>query len=381
MEEDMPVVSPPVSNSRPNANRPELKSSLPLLDSTDDKALTSPMTGFLDLPGESSRNVSRKTISVLEIQQHDMVDQHKEHKDHARPQRSGPNTTEKNASVQGPISVLDSASMTGKSTTNSVTNSSPTEQDLKGRQGPHHNQAREDSRVASATMRLTLARSLADLTLSGQNENIEDFKQELLSELCLALSVSSARFRILHVSQTHTMGCIADVEILAADDGVSSDMMHEGRSLMPIQLALEVQRQVADPLAPLRNATWFSYVMNVVITSKPASVHKDKQGMGAPMPDEHFGAPLHFSVPSDFGSTNAPSRQLYPNSLLVDAMISGEDGALKQSEVLATAIEKQHQEKPSPLLVKSWLHDISAANRRYVVEESSARAEVGLPVA
>jgi hypothetical protein len=369
-----------------------------LVDSPDDTTnrlpkRSSPLTE--DLPRESSTvglDSRRKTISVF--------DQHEEHKEQTCPQRSGPHTAEKSTSVQGPISALDSAPTAGHSTTNS----SPTEHVLKGRQEQPH-ESGEKGGTGSARMRLTLARCLSDLTLSGQDDNTEDFKRELLSELGQALKVTTDRFQILHVWQTNTKVCMLDIELLAADDVVSSN------GLMPMQLALEVQRQVADPLAPLRNAAWFSYVMNVIITSKPASEKgKDMQVGGVPMPNTHFGAPLHFGVPSAFGGADASSRQLLLDginaqapmmpfafgapeskgpdllSLFVDEKSDADDGAWSstlvptelgfgnigyRSETIATAINELRREQPSPGLVASWLADQDvSANRRYFLISS-----------
>ena len=395
MEEAVPVISPPASNTattRPDASTPKIKLNSSLVDSPDDTTnrlpeRSSPLTG--DLPRGSSTvglDSRRKTISVF--------DQHEEHKEQTCPQKSGPHTAEKSTSVQGPISALDAAPTAGHSTTNS----SPTEHVLKGRQEQPH-ESGEEGGTGSARMRLTLARCLSDLTLSGQDDNMGDFKREVLSELGQALKVSKDRFQILHVWQTNTKVCMLDIELLAADDVVSSD------GLMPMQLALEVQRQVADPLAPLRNAAWFSYVMNVIITSKPASENGKDMQVGGAMPNKHFGAPLHFGVPSAFDGADASSRHLLFDgingqapimpfafgahelegqgllSLFVDEKSDGDDGAWSstlvpteqgfgnigyRSGTIATAINELRREQPSPGLVTSWLADQDvSANRRY----------------
>jgi len=108
------------------------------------------------------------------------------------------------------------------------------------------------------------------------------------------------------------------------------DHVSSADALSSSQLAQEVQRQVADPMSPLRSggAAWFSLVMNVIITSasstsaaSPEPSRKLSAAFGAPLSDAHFGAPLFFAVPAGFGAVEGGVANIAP--ALGDAAVYG----------------------------------------------------------
>jgi hypothetical protein len=195
------------------------------------------------------------------------------------------------------------------------------------------------------------------------------------------------------------------------------------------QLSLEIQRQVADPLSLLRNSTWFSFVMNVIIiatgsssATTPVASRIMSQGVfsqgafvapladahfGAPSVDAHFGAPHSFGVPALFGQQlenslspailpgddlrgvandyGAPLENLWPASGFQEVPFpsvlhnerTGDIVAESAGRVLATemekALDKLRQQEQKPSQVMSWLadHDRSANASRDSLQECS----------
>jgi len=134
------------------------------------------------------------------------------------------------------------------------------------------------------------------------------------------------RFSIDAIIETSARSCAVDVRIQPG----AHDHVFSADALSSSQLAQEVQRQVADPMSPLRSggAAWFSFVMNVIITSasstsaaSPERSRKLSAAFGAPLPDAHFGAPLFFAVPADFGAVEGGVAYIAP--ALGDAAVYG----------------------------------------------------------
>ena len=317
--------------------------------------------------------------------------------------------------------------------------SSPTEHVLKGRQelcekpfsgGTTHTEIGEHN----SRLRLTLARSLLDLQSDVTQEvrSLDRFSEELRCELATALSVSKARFRIDQVTETNSGSCRVDVEISNYTEFIDFRIQADEVDLLPLelssgQLSLEIQRQVADPLSLLRNSTWFSFVMNVIIittgsssATTPVASRIMSQGVfsqgafvatladahfGAPSEDAHFGA-HSFGVPALFGQQlvhslspailpdeglhgvandyGAPLENLWPASgfqvpfpsVLANER-TGDVVAESAGRVLATemenALDKLRQQAQKPCQVMSWLadHDLSANASRDSLQESS----------
>jgi len=326
IEEATPVVSPPTSaNARALAMT--VNSTLLVADAPEDSTDLYPdvhsrkIHAAKSMLQDSPREAPRKTISVI---------QH------------GPHTAEKTSCVQGPTSssAHEPAPLDGQSSTNS----SPTEHALRGR----------CERVLPASegpvlLTLALARALSDLVDQDQ------FKRELLSELAQALFVPCSRFAVLDVRETITKSVIVDVQILPTGSGDCSE------------LALEVQRQVADPGAPLREAEWFGYVTSTSATT-------NAQEISPPMSHSLFKAPLITSADADFGAPDfgafgAPGFEGFDlPSLLLDCDSLGNviestsvvEALPSKKQLEETAINKLRREQPSPSLVASWLADVSS---------------------
>ena len=338
-----PVVSPPNSAGAtamcsPPATMRKCNTTMTSSVTMESATMTSSVTMESSLPmnpaaaeheaaaGPGWENQAKRTISVL----HSLV-----------PESGGgnksqgadqdPHTSEKSKSLQGrgPTALEVCATLRSKhdsseyeslkdaDSNSSSSACSSTEQMLWQRQDPacslHRYSPRSEeidpeSAQNCASLRLTLARSLSDLQRgsSGDGEpKLDVFSQELLVELSAALSVSVARFQVDKVKETNSHGCQVSLTIHPSDD----EDLFSTSALSSAQLALEIQRQVADPLAPLRSSSWFSFVMNVVITSCSSNttpVASHGTALGAPdahfgAPDAHFGAPLLWTVPPDFG--------------------------------------------------------------------------------
>ena len=276
--------------------------------------------------GPGRENQARKTISVL----HSLVPE-TDGGSKAQGADQDPHTSEKSKSVQdrGPTALEVCATLRSKHDSSeyesvkdadwnsSSSACSSTEQMLWERLDPTCTLPRYSSRNEEidpergqncASLHLTLARSLSDLQLGSSADGepkLDGFSQELLVELSAALSVSVARFQVDKVKETSSHGCQVSLTIHPSDD----EDLFSTSSLSSAQLALEIQRQVADPLSPLRSSSWFSFVMNAVITSCSSNttpVASHGTALGAPdvhfgAPDAHFGAPLLWAVPPDFG--------------------------------------------------------------------------------
>jgi hypothetical protein len=133
------------------------------------------------------------------------------------------------------------------------------------------------SEKKNVQLRLTFARTMSEL-IQGAGEweerNLDTFKMELCSEVADAIPAPAMRFRIDNVSETHARSCKVELTVLSHAGG-GEQLIEDGMSSM--QIAVEIQRQVADPFSLLRDSSWFSFVMNAVIvagsfnTMKPAS--------------------------------------------------------------------------------------------------------------
>lgn len=336
IEEAQPVVSPP-NSANASATLPMLAmtvNSTLLVADTPNSPSPDPDDHSPKIPAQDSpREAPRKTISVIQ---------------------QGPHTAEKVSCVEGPTS--SSAQETALVDGQSSTNPSPTEQALRGRC--------EKVLVGSegtVILTLALARALSDL------KDQDEFQRELLSELAQALSVCCSRFAVLDVRETITKSIILDLQILSIGSRDCSE------------LALEVQRQVADPEAPLREAKWCGYVTSTSATTNAqeisppmshslfkaplTSAHADFGALGfgtfgAPGFDTDCGGPgfMAFGAPgldADFG---APALRSAPGFEGLD-LPSLKEALHLEKQLEETVINKLRREQPSPCIVASWLAD------------------------
>jgi hypothetical protein len=365
--------------------------------------------------GPGRENQAKRTISVL----HSLVPESGcENKSQGADQ--DPHTSEKSKSVQGrgPTALEVCATLRSKhdsseyeslkdaDSNSSSSACSSTEQILCQRQdpacslprySPRNEEIDPESAQKCASLRLTLARSLSDLQRGSSADGepkLDVFSQELLVELSAALSVSVARFQVDKVKETSSHGCQVSLTIHPSDD----EDLFSTSALSSAQLALEIQRQVADPLAPLRSSSWFSFVMNVVITScssntTPVASH----GTALGAPDAHFGAPLLWAVPPDFGvgshdtafadaaplvSSQRPAathehEEWVPRAL--EAVLSkgspfstrgGTSGA-REREGMEQALNELRQGQHKTSLVTKWLSDKDNVSASCTMHSSS----------
>ena len=383
--EAVPVISPPSSNCTAMQNPPSpppstarLKSSM-IIDAPGSSASTNECAANNGLEALARRLYPTQTIPVLLA---DCAD--KDPSGEHSPDRAGPLSEEKSISVRGPLSALDQVAAqraaSSRYDSSNSTSSSPTEHMLLGRHVVRPDSGREEHGEHCAKIRLTLARSLSNLKRGSTttDHSLDEFSQELVGELCTALSVSVARFQIGTILETDSRSCTVDVTIFPS----SEEDVFSTSALSSAQLALEVQRQVADPMAPLRGSYWFLFVMNVIITSGSRSVTPVASlgTYGVPLSGVQYGAPLLACAP-DFG---APTSTLFgdsggygapmdnfalPSAFTEKLSISDEMHAVcdrkaipnknvaKGREGIEKALNELRQQQRKPAQVMSWLED------------------------
>ena len=209
----------------------------------------------------------------------------------------------------------------------------------------------------SVRLCLTLARSLPELqrgSVADDALKLDVFDEELRVELSAALSVPVTRFHVGKVVETSAHSCQVHLII---HPSVDEDLFSTS-ALSGAQLAAEIQRQVADPLAPLRNAAWFSFVMNVVVTSgSTGTTPVASQGTALGAPDTHFGAPLLWAVPPDFGVGHEARRADTQEREESRGSTSGGANRAREREGMELALNELRQGQHKRSLVTRWLDD------------------------